>query len=111
MKFTSIKTNKQQQMQVGVHEAAWFMERITHETNECLISGFREFLKSPSHWGGYPHIGKIPRLCVGGEFCRTKMGDLAMKTFNGLIVTPLVEPRSITIRTDIIEKLLQCWST
>ena len=32
MKFTSIKTNKKQQMQVGVHEAAWFMERITHES-------------------------------------------------------------------------------
>ena len=34
MKFTSIKTTKQNKLQLGVHEAEWFMQRITHESEE-----------------------------------------------------------------------------
>lgn len=74
MRFTSIRTDKNKQMRLCVHEAAWFMERMTYETQECLISGFRDFLKRGSRWGSYMKIDKIARVCVNADFHRTPMG-------------------------------------
>ena len=91
MKFTSIKRTKQNKLRVGVHEAEWFMERITHETKELYTTGFRRFLKDSSAWGQYIHLGEIPRLCVAGEFRRTATGDLVMAGFNGLVVIEVRE--------------------
>ena len=91
MKFTSIKTNKQQQMQLGVHDAEWFMQRITHETIDAYTTGFRKYLKSKSKIGEYKYINEIPRLCVAGEFKRTPIGDLVMAQYNGLVVLEVRE--------------------
>ena len=91
MKFTSIKTNKQQKLQVGVHEAEWFMQRITHETNGFFTSDFRRYLESSVKWIEYKYINEIPRLCVAGEFKRSKMGDLVMAKFNGIVVLEVRE--------------------
>ena len=93
MKFTSIKINKQNKLQVGVHDAEWFMQRITHETNDFFTTGFREHLKTPTRWHGYRYINEIPRLCVAGEFRRTPTNDLVLVRFNGLIV---LEVRELT---------------
>ena len=91
MKFTSIKTNKQQKLQLGVHDAEWFMQRITHETNNFYTTDFRQHLKKSVKWIAYKYIDEIPRLCVAGEFKRTPMGDLVMVRYNGLVVLEVRE--------------------
>lgn len=91
MKFTSIKTNRNKKMQLGVHDAEWFMERITHETANFYTTGFRQYLKSSLKVGEYRYINEIPRLCVAGEFRRTPVGDLVMVQYNGLVVLEVRE--------------------
>ena len=111
MRFTSIRTDKKQQVRLSVHEAAWFMERITHETQEFLISGFRDYLKRSLRWGSYMHIHKIPRLCVSGDFHRTQTGDLVMKTFNGLIVLEVREMSGVAACERLKQRAMQSPST
>ena len=101
MRFTGIRIDKKQQMKLSVHEAAWFMERMRYETQEFLISGFRDFLKRGSKWGSYPQMSKIARVCVSGDFGRTPSGDLTMKAFNGLV---LLEVRQVA-NTSTLEQL------
>ena len=101
MRFTGIRIDKKQQMKLSVHEAAWFMERMRYETQELLISGFRDFLKRGSKWGSYPQMSKIARVCVSADFGRTPSGDLTMKTFNGLVV---LEVRQVA-NTSTLEQL------
>lgn len=91
MKFTSIKTTRQNKLQLGVHDAEWFMQRITYETKEMYTTGFRHYLKDSSEWGRYIHLSEIPRLCVSVEYRRTATGDLAMARFNGLVVLEVRE--------------------
>ena len=91
MKFTSIKTNKQQKLQLGVHDAEWFMQRITHETNNFYTTDFRQHLKKSVKWIAYKYINEIPRLCVAGEFKRSAMDDLVMVRYNGLVVLEVRE--------------------
>ena len=91
MKFTSLKTDKQQKLQLGVHDAEWFMQRITHETKECHTSGFRRYLKDSANPCNYIYINEIPRLCVTAVFRRTETHDLVMTDFNGLVVLEVRE--------------------
>lgn len=90
MKFTSI-TRNQKKIHLGVHDADWFMQCITHETNEGLITAFRRTLERGSSLGLQAHIDVIPRLCIAGEFRRNKLNDLVLKHFNGLIVLEVRE--------------------
>ena len=91
MKFTSFKTTRKRGLQVGVHDAEWFMQRITHETNDFFTTGFREYLKGSMKWGNYRYINEIPRLCVAGEFKRTPLGDTVLAAYSGLVVLEVRE--------------------
>jgi len=91
MKFTSFMTSEQNKLQLGVHDAQWFMQRITRETTSHYTSGFRQFLRETTTSGRYIHIDKIPRLCVAGKFRRTEAGDVTMKCFNGMVVLEVRE--------------------
>ena len=91
MKFTSLKTNREKKLQLGVHDAEWFMQRITHETADGYTTDFRKYLKMPYRRAKYRNINEIPRLCVAGEFRRTPMGDLVMESYNGLVVLEVRE--------------------
>lgn len=91
MKFTSFTRDKQRGLHVGVHDAEWFMQRITHDTKGLIIREFRDYLRTAPRYSQYRYLEKIPRLCVAGEFKRTKMGDLAMVGYNGLVVMEVRE--------------------
>lgn len=111
MKFTSIKTNKQQKLQLGVHDAEWFMQRITHETANCYTSDFRKFLRSEPKWREYKYVNEIPRLCVAGEFKRTPMGDLVMVRYNGLVVLEVRELPDTGVCEELKQRAMQSPST
>ncbi len=111
MRFTGIRIDKKQQMKLSVHEAAWFMERMRYETQEFLISGFRDFLKRGSKWGSYPQISKIARVCVSADFSRTPSGDLTMKTFNGLVVLEVRQVANTSTLEQLKRRAMQSPST
>ena len=111
MRFTSIRTDKNKQMRLCVHEAAWFMERMTYETQECLISGFRNFLKRGSRWGSYMKLDKIARVCVNADYHRTPTGDLSMRTFNGLVVLEVRQVPDLATLEQLKRRAMQSPST
>ena len=91
MKFTSIRTDKENQQHVLTRDAEWFLERIKHDPNRFLISEYRASLRSHSHYGHFNRYHEIPRLHVSCELGRDVLGDLHMVAFNGLVVLDVQE--------------------
>lgn len=91
MKFTSIRTDKENRLHLLTRDAEWFLQRITQDPNRFLISDYRASLRSHSHFGTYYRLHEIPRLHVSCELGRDALGDLHMVAFNGLVVLEVKE--------------------
>lgn len=64
------------------------MERIKTETQGKYVSGLRTMLAygfGTDH-GSYTHIDRLPRVCPGVEWGRTREGERKLKHYNGLVM-------------------------
>ena len=91
MKFTSIRTDKNNVQHAVTRDAEWFMQRITQDVGRCLITEFRAALQKSSRFENFRRFSEIPRLCVSCELQRDAVGDFHMAAFNNLVVLEVKE--------------------
>ena len=89
MKITLIRTGADTGRESLVTcEAGAFIERIKTETQGKYVSGLRTMLAygfGTDH-GSYTHIDRLPRVCPGVEWGRTREGERKLKHYNGLVM-------------------------
>ena len=86
MKITSIKTGKDHLPHLKTYDVEQFLDRITQDKNDFLISFFRQDLprlEVPRHFRRY---SEIPRVCPAVELKRQDNGALVFHRYNGIVV-------------------------
>lgn len=89
MKLTLVRADENTGKEsISTCEAGAFIERIKIETKGQYVSGLRAMLGYIGHYsgGGYEHIGRLPRVCPGVEYGRTREGERKLKNYNGIVM-------------------------
>lgn len=89
MKITFIKENRDAGTEsINTCETDTFITRIKSETKGQYVSGLRTMLAytDRNSGGQYTYIDKLPRVCPGVEYGRTREGERKMKHYNGIVL-------------------------
>ncbi len=89
MKVTLTKENQDRGTEsVSTCEADVFIGKIKSETKGQYVSGLRSMLEytAGNDGGHYEHIDRLPRVCPGVEYGRTREGERKLKRYNGIVL-------------------------
>ena len=86
MKFSLVRTNKNNEVHLSVKTAEWLMERIQTDTKTGEIGRLRQFVDYHGDAKGYDRANSIPMVYPAVELAKTENGRLEIVAFNSLVI-------------------------